>query len=148
MATIKSHRIRRGGISQRKKHLLEQNVPCSVYISVVCTPAVFAHDRQPLVIRPLGRKRYLPTPLSGEYNHSPTTIPPRTSKTGSSPVTERLIITLKCEVNRNFSFFCYFRIFSVANNKVLAVLRSSLVFVQKGDIQWVHTQCRCLEITL
>ena len=54
MATIKSHQTRCGGISQRKKHLLEQNVSCSVYISVVSTSTMFAHDRQPLVIRHFG----------------------------------------------------------------------------------------------
>ena len=53
---LKSHQTRCGGISQRKKHLLEQNVSCSVYISVVSTSTMFSHDRQPLVIRPLGRK--------------------------------------------------------------------------------------------
>ena len=42
MATIKSHRMRCGGISQRKKHLLEQNVSCSVYISVMHTTTVLA----------------------------------------------------------------------------------------------------------
>ena len=54
MTTIKSHQTRCGGISQRKEHLLEQDVPCSVYISVVSTSTRRAHDRQPLVIRHLG----------------------------------------------------------------------------------------------
>ena len=54
MATIKSHQTRCGGISQRKKHLLQQEVSCSVYISVMRTATRRAHDRQPLVIRHLG----------------------------------------------------------------------------------------------
>ena len=54
VATTKSHQPRCGGISQRKKHLLEQDISCSVYVSVVSTSTRRAHDRHPLVIRHLG----------------------------------------------------------------------------------------------